>query len=100
MGEATAEPGAFAAGTRLLQQCSTQVPPPATDKLKDLLFSRRYRTVQALRINQVSPLEITMREVLDGLDDLASGFAWQSTPGVFEIIAIEAPREQQDSHAA
>lgn len=56
--------------------------------------------MQAIRINTVTPLELTMREVLDGMDDLASGFAWQSTPGVFEIIAIEAPHEQQDSHAA
>ncbi len=56
--------------------------------------------MQALRINHITPLELTMREVLDGMDDLASGFAWQSTPDVFEIIAIEAPAAQHDSHAA
>lgn len=56
--------------------------------------------MQALRITPIAPLELTMREVLDGLDDLASGFAWQSTPGVFEIIAIEAPEGAHDSHAA
>jgi len=55
--------------------------------------------VQALRINTIPPLELTMREVLDGLDDFASGFAWQSTPGVFEIIAIEAAAEH-DADAA
>lgn len=56
--------------------------------------------MQALRINHITPLELTMREVLDGMDDLASGFAWQSTPGVFEIIAIEAPAAEHDADAA
>lgn len=39
-----------------------------------------------------------MREVLDGLDELASDFAWQSRPAVFEIIAIEAPEGAHDTH--
>ncbi|GAB4301441.1 MAG: hypothetical protein Kow0096_22240 [Thiohalomonadaceae bacterium] len=56
--------------------------------------------MQALRINTITPLELTMREVLAGLDDLASGFAWQSSPDVFEIIAIEAPETAHDTHAA
>lgn len=56
--------------------------------------------MQAFRINHITPLELTMREVLDGMDDLASGFAWQSTPGVFEIIAIEAPAAEHDADAA
>jgi hypothetical protein len=56
--------------------------------------------MQTLRINDITPLELTMREVLNGLDDLASGFAWQSTPDVFEIIAIEAPEPAHGTHAA
>jgi len=56
--------------------------------------------MQTLRINNITPLELTMREVLDGLDDLASGFAWQSTPDVFEIIAIEAPEPAHGAHVA
>lgn len=71
-----------------------------TDKLKDYSLQQRNSSVQALRINTITPLELTMREVLDGLDDLASGFAWQSSPDVFEIIAIEAPEAPHDAHAA
>lgn len=47
--------------------------------------------MQSLRISPITPLELTMREVLDGMDDFACGFAYQSTPGVFEILAIEPP---------
>ena len=56
--------------------------------------------MQALRINNITALELTMREVLDGMDDLATGFAWHSAPDVFEIIAIETPVASHDSHAA
>ena len=45
-------------------------------------------------INQVSVLELTMRDSLEGLTDLASEFAYQSMPGEFEIISIEAPSEK------
>jgi hypothetical protein len=38
-------------------------------------------------------LELTMRESLEGMAELATEFAYRSTPGVFEIIAIEAVDE-------
>lgn len=34
-----------------------------------------------------------MRDVLDGMEDLVSEFAFQSDTAEFEIIAIEAPEE-------
>lgn len=47
--------------------------------------------MHALRITPITPLELTMREVLDCMDDFACGFAYKSVPGVFEIISIEPP---------
>lgn len=41
-------------------------------------------------INGVSALEMTMRDVLDGLEDFASDFAFAAgAPDTFEILAIE-----------
>ena len=42
-------------------------------------------------------LEMTMRNVLDGLEDSASYFAYQSTPDNLEILSIEVPKG--DPHA-
>lgn len=37
-------------------------------------------------------LEMVMRDVLDGLNDSASYFAFRSTPDTLEILSIEPPR--------
>ncbi len=42
-------------------------------------------------INGVSALEMTMRDVMAGLEDMATDFAYASAPDCFEILAIEAP---------
>lgn len=42
-------------------------------------------------------LEMTMQNVLDGLEDSASYFAYQSTPDKLEILSIEFPKG--DPHA-
>jgi len=47
--------------------------------------------MQTSRITRVSALELTMRDVLDGLDDFACEFAYSNRPGEFEILAIEPP---------
>ncbi|MDH5599913.1 MAG: hypothetical protein OEY78_01290 [Gammaproteobacteria bacterium] len=39
----------------------------------------------------IKRLEVTMRDVLDGLEDVASYINYQSTPGVVEILSIEPP---------
>jgi len=56
--------------------------------------------VQALRITPITPLELTMREVLDCMDDFACGFAYQSVPGVFEILSIEPPETSPQREVA
>lgn len=35
-----------------------------------------------------------MRESIEGVAELATEFAYRSSPGVFEIISIEAPSEE------
>lgn len=40
-------------------------------------------------ITVISTLELTMRDVLDDMADLAAGFAWRSTEDTFEILVIE-----------
>lgn len=37
-------------------------------------------------------LEMTMQNVLEGLEDSASYFAFQSTPDTLEILSIERPK--------
>lgn len=39
----------------------------------------------------IKRLEVTMRDVLDGLEDVASYINYQSTPDVVEILSIEPP---------
>lgn len=39
-------------------------------------------------LNEVSLLELTMREVMEGLDDLLSGLVWKLPAGVMEDIEI------------
>jgi|GEM_PF-2282439 len=42
-------------------------------------------------INGVTALEMTMRDVLDGMEEFTATSAWESTPGCFEILSIEPP---------
>lgn len=39
----------------------------------------------------IKRLEITMRDVLDGLEDAASFINYSSTPDIVEILSIEPP---------
>ena len=39
----------------------------------------------------IKRLEVTMRDVLDGLEDAASYMNYRSTPEIIEILSIEAP---------
>ena len=39
----------------------------------------------------IKRLEVTMRDVLDGLEDAASYMNYKSTPEVVEILSIEPP---------
>ncbi|MCW8900966.1 MAG: hypothetical protein OQK75_00055 [Gammaproteobacteria bacterium] len=45
----------------------------------------------------VKYLEITMRDVLDGLEDAASYMNYQSVPEVVEILSIEPPGRARHS---
>ena len=47
----------------------------------------------AQQINGVSALEMTMRDVMDNLEDLGSQQAYASIPGCFEILSIEPPEQ-------
>jgi len=40
-------------------------------------------------INRISPLELAMRDVMDGMEEFVLDFAFQSVPDCFEILAIE-----------
>ncbi len=40
---------------------------------------------------EVKHLEVTMRDVLDGLEDAASYMNYHSTPDIIEILSIESP---------
>ena len=44
-----------------------------------------------VRINGVSSLEMTMRDVLDNMEDAACQLAYDSVPDCFEILSIEPP---------
>lgn len=44
-----------------------------------------------VRINGVSSLEMTMRDVLDNMEDAACQLAYDSIPDCFEILSIEPP---------
>jgi hypothetical protein len=46
---------------------------------------------QRARIIRISPLELTMRDVREGLSDFTGGFGFTSTPGSFQLLAIEPP---------
>lgn len=39
----------------------------------------------------IKRLEVTMRDVLDGLEDAASYMNYHSKPDIIEILSIEAP---------
>lgn len=39
----------------------------------------------------IKRLEVTMRDVLDGLEDAASYINYRSTPEIVEILSIEPP---------
>ena len=39
-------------------------------------------------------LELTMRESMEAMAELATEFGYRSTPGFFEIISIEAAYEE------
>lgn len=43
----------------------------------------------------IKRLEVTMRDVLDGLEDAASYMNYHSTPDVVEILSIEPPGRTQ-----
>ena len=53
-----------------------------------------------LTANGLKRLEMTMRDVMDGLEDAASYMNYQSTPDVVEILSIEAPGREADSRAS
>ena len=44
-----------------------------------------------LSVRGIKRLEVTMRDVLDGLDDAASFMNYQSSPDSVEILSIEPP---------
>lgn len=46
---------------------------------------------EPVRINGVTALEMTMRDVLDNMEDMSCGAAYDSTPDCFEILSIEPP---------
>ena len=43
------------------------------------------------KINVSKLLEITMRDVMDGLEDAATYMSYHSSPDVVEILSIEPP---------
>jgi hypothetical protein len=47
----------------------------------------------ARQVNGISALEMTMRDVMDNLEDLGSQYAYASVPGCFEILSIEPPEQ-------
>lgn len=42
-----------------------------------------------ISISGIKRLEVTMRDVMDGLEDAATYMNYQSTPDIVEIISIE-----------
>ncbi len=40
-------------------------------------------------------LEITMRDVMDGLEDASSYLNYDSSPNIIEVLSIEKPSQQQ-----
>lgn len=47
------------------------------------------------RVNGISALEMTMRDVLDNMADFGTQFAYDSSmPGCFEILSIEPPEPE------
>jgi len=40
-------------------------------------------------------LEITMRDVMDGLEDAASYLNYDSTPNIVEVLSIEMPSQRK-----
>lgn len=51
--------------------------------------------VNELRINGVSALEMTMRDVLDGMEELSTARGFSTSLADLEILAIEPPSECQ-----
>ncbi len=48
-------------------------------------------SINKLSIRGIKRLEITMRDVLDGLEDAASYMNYHSSPDIIEILSIEPP---------
>lgn len=48
-------------------------------------------SINKLSIRGIKRLEITMRDVLDGLEDAASYMNYHSSPNIIEILSIEPP---------
>lgn len=46
---------------------------------------------EKIKTRGIKRLEVTMRDVLDGLEDAASYMNYHSTPEMVEILSIEAP---------
>ncbi len=44
---------------------------------------------QRAYIVRISPLELTMRDVREGMSDFAAGFGFASVAGTLEILSIE-----------
>lgn len=42
-------------------------------------------------ISDISPLELTMRDVLDAMDEFATEFMFHSTPDTFTILSCGPP---------
>ncbi len=39
-----------------------------------------------------------MREVLNGMEDFSSSFAFRPSPGCFQILSVESPADEIDRH--
>lgn len=51
-----------------------------------------------LAINGITSLELTMHDVLDGMEDFASQLSYQDFNGCFEILSIEPPHAVTPIH--
>ena len=54
---------------------------------------------QRAHIIRISPLELTMRDVREGLADFAAEFGFASVAGVMNILSIEPPDREQPRSA-
>ena len=49
---------------------------------------------QACKIHQISPLELTMRQVQDNMEEFTCEFDFHDLGSEFEILSIESPDHQ------